>query len=111
MVNATFANFEPLTLTWWERGPVYGGDAATTNVSCLSPPRADARSLALEVSLNGQQYTVDTFGYVRLARLEPLARQRRQTNRPLEMIHMFFLLTCLTCTCTCTCTLYSAATS
>ena len=82
VVNATFANFEPLTLTWWERGPVYGGDAATTNVSCLSPPRADARSLALEVSLNGQQYTIDTFGYVRLARLEPLARQRHQTNWP-----------------------------
>ena len=82
VVNATFANFEPLTLTWWDRGPVYGGDAATTNVSCLSPPRADARSLALEVSLNGQQYTVDTFGYVRLARLEPSARQRHQTNRP-----------------------------
>ena len=97
MVNATFANFEPLTLTWWERGPVYGGDAATTNVSCLSPPRADARSLALEVSLNGQQYTVDTFGYVRLARLEPLARQRRQTNRPLEMIHICFFVSMRMC--------------
>ena len=76
---------------------MYGGDAATTNVSCLSPPRADARSLALEVSLNGQQYTVDTFGYVRLARLEPLARQRRQTNRPLEMIHICFFVSMRMC--------------
>ena len=78
--------FEPLTLTWWDRGPVYGGDAATTNVSCLSPPRADARSLALEVSLNGQQYTVDTFGYVRLARLEPLAPD--QLAAPRRPIHV-----------------------
>ena len=63
VVNATLANFDPLTLTWWARAPVYGGDAAATNVSCLSPPRADARSLDLEVSLNGQQYTLDSFGF------------------------------------------------
>ena len=68
MVNATLANFDPLTLTWWARGPAYGADAAATNVSCLSPPRADARPLGLEVSLNGQQYTLDSFGFVRCTR-------------------------------------------
>ena len=81
VVNATLANFDPLTLSWWARAPVYGGDAAATNVSCLSPPRADARSLDLEVSLNGQQYTLDRFGFVFyreivLSSLHPLSGPR-----------------------------------
>ena len=42
---------------------VYGMASARGSVSCVTPSRADPRTLAIELSLNGQQYTTDATPY------------------------------------------------
>ena len=55
VVNATYGGEFALR--------TYGAATASGSVSCVTPPRAEPRTVALELSLNAQQYTADERWY------------------------------------------------
>lgn len=73
VVNATYG--DQFAGTIWSLspgGPVssyqsvpYGADSAPGSLACVTPPRFDPLTVSLELSLNGQQFTVDQlpFGF------------------------------------------------